>query len=249
MRFIRITGSILLVALAGCGSGGGISDAITPLTESRYTDDAKVLAVRLAGDSPWISATLAGAFDADMSRIRSAYPAVKDIHTFPGFVLNELIFDVNLNAPWIDRWRNGTVMTGDRRIDALLQTYNAVSVRSLGPFSVGEGFLVTLGQSLNIPAILIPFRESSSQFTSVTENGLGTGGSPDDIFFDSASHPRRYAFFKGIGDVSGHTWEFTLQNDGTITLKEYDGFPPFGRSARNLPQARLHRSESPSPNP
>src|SRR5205823_3320117 len=91
-------------------------------------------------------------------------------------------------------------------------------------------FVVTLGQSLRLDAILDEIRHASDSVVYVEGDGIGIGGAPNDIAHDRSGKPDRYGFSRGKpgSDTEATTYEFTLETNGTVSRHQYEGYPPYG---------------------
>src|SRR5262245_12765851 len=86
---------LLAFCAAGCGGSG---PSIPPADETQFSEDALILAAREA-TGPHIPADAAAQHDRDLTAIRAKYPAVKEVHAFPGFVLTDISVGLKLSAP------------------------------------------------------------------------------------------------------------------------------------------------------
>jgi hypothetical protein len=227
-RIVRwASAGVAVAALAiamGCGGGGGGRSQlnVTRGNAPSFTEDALILAARQA-DGPWLSADLAGEIDTDIQRIRQQYPQVTDVHALPDFVLNQLIVACETDAAWLPAWRSGTMHTGVAELDALLVEFDCVRVEPLTPWTESDTFILHFAQPLNTRALEARFEAASPSIRHASDNGII--GDSDRIDLDQSSG-KKYTFSAGWGDCPAgctgrHYWEFTLNGDGSITLREY----------------------------
>lgn len=259
--------ALLAVLTAGCGErvGGGSENSGAPAREEstrksvpeepiitaansvRFSDDAVVLASRMANE-PRISASKAERFDENLRRVREEYPRVEGIHARPAFVLDEMLISLRTGAPWRERWRGGKLETGDAEVDRFLSKYGADGVEPLLPPEEDpppeeraklEAFVIHFEGPLNVEALTTEFEASSKEVRYAEPNGLGGDG--DDIVFERTRDGSvSYAFSEGSGDcmagcIERRVWTVTLKPDGDMSLEESVDGPGAGeRRGREL---------------
>lgn len=214
------------VTLAGCGgsasvppgSGGLPAGVVTRDEEPRFTADGLLLASLSATDA-WIPLALATAIDADLVRIRSAYPILARIHARPRSEPKTLLVTLHPAAPFRDAWIAGTLTTGDTGLDALLTQFNATGVRHL----TGDLFVITFAQWLNTNRLAGAVKAASTQIRGAGENL--TVGDGDQILRSEVDGVRTYAFVQGWGDcpagcIYRHRWNVSIAPDGTLSVTE-----------------------------
>ena len=229
------TGSVgLALFVTGCGGGSDsgtpsktTSGAVTSRSEGNYSQDALILAAKRSQDV-LISADEAKQIDADLTKIRAAVPAVKDVHAFSDFELHTVIADVKPGVAYIPAWRQGTLATGDAALDAVLTQYHVTRVE---PFVSGEATTFTLKfeDPLNIPALTAQMNKVSSSFKTLSRSLYAGDG--DRIALSVTADKREYAFSRGWGDcpagcIARHIWAVTLDAAGVVTVKESGPTPP-----------------------
>lgn len=215
--------AIAAIALAGCGGSGsgpagGFPGAVTRDQEPNFSPDSLLLASQSSSDV-WIPFAYAASIDADLLRIRAAYPVLATLHARPRSEPRTLLVTLKAGAPFADAWRAGTLTTGDAKFDALLTDYNAVSVRSLS----GDTFVVTFAQWLNTTRLATAVKAASGQVSAAGENF--TVGDGNQIYRSVSGGARGYAFVKGWGDCSAgcifkHRWNVTVSADGALSMTE-----------------------------
>lgn len=211
----------VLACGVGCGGGGG--GQVTRADSTGFSEDAYVLASRVA-TGPELPAELVAPFEEDLKQIRAKFPRVQDIHLpLPDAVLKDVPLGLKLTAPWLEAWKSGTLTTGDAAVDALLTRHHVTEVRFQWAYSDHAWFMLKTGQPLNTRAFSALLKDSSPQFLYVESNGIVGDGSR--ITFEQAENARRYTFSVGWGDcpsgcIYRHSWEFTLVG-GDIQLREF----------------------------
>jgi hypothetical protein len=236
---------VVLALAAGCGGGAGSTGGGTAVqmstraNDGHFSQDARILAARLA-TGPRLPADKAATFDTDLGLIRAQYPQVANIHTIGDFVLTDLVVGVSQSAPWFASWAQGTLATGDPGLDGVLSTYGAASVRPIGVASESQAFVVSFDSSLNIKA-LAPIVKAANASISYTEQNFYLGDG-DRITYQESSGKRIYTLSHGWGDcpggcISRHFWTFTFGPFSALSLVESGTpIPPDGgRSATPEP--------------
>ena len=116
--------------------GADLPDSV----EARYREDAARLALRYlyeqdeeAADEqvelpePLVTSlynALARVYAARDLAARDSVVALYRIHTFPSPAMRSLIVAVDSTAGWVEAWRQGRRLTGQRRLDALMERYD-----------------------------------------------------------------------------------------------------------------------------
>lgn len=215
VRFAIACG-VALVALGGCSGGGAPAPMgnVTRDTEPGISQDALILAAGVS-ETPWVRLETAQQIDAELSEIRSAYPALASIHARGEEDPKSLIFVVEPGTSWLASWKNGKLATGEAGLDAALETYRAKGVSTIGE-NIG---VVTFDQWMNVKKLsdaLIPLSPSVEK---IERNGYVGDG--DRIL--EARPGASYTFQKGWGDcpsgcTSRHAWTVTRSGSGwTVT--------------------------------
>ena len=248
-------GAVFLLGVSGCGGGGSDNDDPAPptadsfisrATEGSFSDDAKILATREASGA-FVPLDVARAFDADLSRIRSAYPGVTDVHARPAFVPKNLLLIVKSSAPFIDKWDNSAsaasgvtdtdLITGERALDALLLKYDAARTTRAADAQGGRRYVLQFAAALNMAAVRDEFAASSANFISVDTNLLAGDG--DNIVFRVDNGSKVYAFSQGFGDcpagcINRYTRTYTIAPNGGISEQTTGTPPPAGGGVTGL---------------
>jgi hypothetical protein len=228
MKLILCALAVLLYitpCLYGCGGGGGGSGTVISRTNrAQFSEDAIILAARTA-TGPWIPADTTAEIDQDLHAIRAANPQVTDVHAFPDFDLNVLIFAVKTTSPWVNNWRSGSITTGESALDSLIHQYDPASIKdNLFESNGNAWFTLQFGGPLNMTKLAEKFQGISINVPFVNINGYGGDGNR--VTFSRPGSDKLYTFSKGWGDcpagcIHRHSWEFTLKPDGTISLREF----------------------------
>ncbi len=242
-----------LFGLAGCSSGGGTTTAFpvpspsaTPIagsvisraTENTLTDDAKVLATRQATGA-FVSLDQARAFDADLAKIRAAYPGVGEVHARLAYEPKSLLVIVKSTAPWFDKWQTSAsapatttdtdLTTGEATLDALLQKYDATRTTTYSPTGNEQRFVLRFAAALNMTPVASEFAQSSPNVTAADSN-IYAGDGDNIVYSVNSANEKVYAFSQGYGDcpagcINRYTRTYTLHTDGTIT-EQIEGTQP-----------------------
>ncbi len=69
-----------------------------------------------------------GSTGSGTSAIRAHAPQVQEIRAWPDFVLTEVLLGLDVDAPWLEHWRLGSLPTGDTMVDDLLRAAHATPV-------------------------------------------------------------------------------------------------------------------------
>lgn len=230
MRFKAFSGTLLIgatILLSGCGGGGGRTTGFNPSHVTRggeagFTRDALILAARRSTDVR-ISHDEATRIDAELKTIREQVPAVKDIHTLTEYDLHTVIAQVKPGAAFVSNWQKGTLTTGEAKLDSLLTDFNLTKVEALSGRGDGATFLLTFADPLNIPSLIGRLTAASESWDTLSKNYTAGDGNLIGLLNKDAS--RVYTFSMGWGDcpagcISRHTWEVTLNTDGSVAVKE-----------------------------
>lgn len=140
---ISATALCLVLFLFGCGGGGSRGDSvITRASEAKLDPDATILAAREVGGYVVPLSTAEG-LNAELQRVRSAFPETVNIHARPFYDPHELHFALDEAAPWLAVWKAGRLNTEVKAIDELLKTFGAQSVQYLSDEGDQVWFSVT----------------------------------------------------------------------------------------------------------
>jgi hypothetical protein len=194
--------------------------AITSLNATHFSEDAAILTARAARvvSGPWLCAKQAARFDRDLRHIRARFPTLTDVHAVPGFVLDQVLIQLDDHAPWRTAWMNGTVNTGNSQVDPLLERFRAAAIMPLTVHSLLL-FLVRFAQPLNVPALVSKLRSASPYFAVVQPNNVVALSATNQLTFEKQSGKRLYKFSFGCEGVtlqSQSTWEIAISPRGTI---------------------------------
>lgn len=226
--------------MAGCGgsstsSPGTGEDNITRATEGDFSESARILAAEEANKTGdvWLSADVARRFDADLTTIRTASPAVNGVTAFPIYDLHKIVVAVSSDAPWLDKWRSGVITTGDPGLDGVLAEFgpDKVTPREIGAVNGNYYFVLEFVQSLNMRPLAQRIKASSTSVVSSSPD-LNVGGG-DNIGWQSlgTDGSRTYTLSRGWGDCAAgcifrHSWKFSVSSDSkTVALTEESGAP------------------------
>ena len=243
-QFVAFAAGIFVLSAAGCGGSKSndtpdpTASVITRATESSLSSDAKILATREA-TGPYVSLDAARAFDADLSKIRAAYPGVSDIRARLPFTPKRLLVIVKPAAPWIAKWDASSdagaavtdtdLTTGERTLDAILLKYDATRTRSASSGQSGRFYVLQFAAALNMPAVAEELSQNTANFASVEVDALAGDG--DNIVFRLGSGGTKvYEISQGYGDcpagcINRYTRTYTLAPNGGLS-ETVTGTPP-----------------------
>lgn len=219
---------------------------ITADNEARFSEDALVLATRLAGE-PGIATDRVAGFEKDLRNIREKHPRLEDIHARPAFVLDEVLVALSAKASWRERWVSGDLKTGDAALDALLERYGANEVKTISPVVGGsrkerarlETYLVSFEGPLNIASLAREMESVSPEIRYAEPNGVSGDG--DDIVFEELEDgTESYVFSEGTGDclagcIDRRSWTVTVDEDGGVSPLRQSRDRAAKTRAKNLP--------------
>ena len=162
---------------------------------------------------------------------RDSVVALYRIHTFPNPAMRSLIVAVDSTAGWVEAWRQGRRLTGQRRIDALMEQYD-LSLEEFHRWSWTDIAVLSTAEPLNLRA-LAPLFSSVPSVTYAEPNGyLGDG---NDITAEAGGGEGaafwRLQYSVGYGDcpagcTARRTWTFRVHADGDVQYLGASGSPP-----------------------
>lgn len=175
-------------------------------------EDEDILGLELSGEL-LAPAALVAQIAQDLTAIRTAFPAVADIHVFPSWLPGVIVMSLSDEA-WAD------YEAGDfTEFNALNVEYGPVTVNPLNHNNLYLEFV-----ALYHPLVLAPIYEQVEGILWAGSTGIGGDGS--DIFTQQLG---LYTFKEGWGDcpsgcMFNHFWEFSV-NGGVVDLvDEYGDF-------------------------
>jgi hypothetical protein len=225
--------ALSLLSLVGCGSRSGTLKPAPPIAtpldgvvsranQADFSTDAQLLAARESTNG-YISAATAAQVDADLTAIRANTPAVASVHASPTADATSILVDVSKTATWYSAWSAGTVTTGVAAIDSLSNTYHATAVSTVVTYSTYSTFKVSFADILATAYVAAAYKTADPGIQNAYVNL--TIGTSDNITRQVTSTTRVYSFTHGWGDctagcINKHTWQFTINADGSITAVE-----------------------------
>ena len=222
--------AVLAIGVAGCGSKSGTvgsvatpsTTRITRATENNFSLDARIIAAR-ESSTGWISADVAAQVDADLQKIRAAYPALANYHALPEVDPNTILVTVKSGTAWLAKWQAGTLTTGVSALDALSTNYQAAQVKEVPAFSGDVVFRLSFANPMATKFVASAYKEAASDILSAEVNN--TAGDGDNITRTVAGQTRVYSVSAGWNDcpagcINRHTWAVTLQSGDIMELKE-----------------------------
>lgn len=252
-RFIAVPALLLaMIGTAGCESFLDPSPATVPIIpqpenieipaalETRYTEDAARLALRhvnetdgAASDDVELSPSLVSTFYNALVHVYGMDHPARDsvvdlyrIHTFPAPATHELIVGVDPARGWVRQWRNGQRLTGNERIDALMEKFD-LDLERYYSWSSGHAAVLRSAEPLNIAALAHRF--SGIRGVRYAEPN-GFGGDGNDIRAQVVDSGIRLDYSIGFGDCPAgctgrHTWSFVVDTNGRTTYLGSSGGP------------------------
>jgi hypothetical protein len=137
--FLALAGALFL---PGCGGRGSGEDYVTTRSEANLDRDALLLAARDV-EGYVVPLQIVQSRQSELAAARAAFPEFATTHATATYNGHELHFAVSNDAPWLASWKSGTLTTGVREIDDILQQYNAKSVTFLNEDGDQSWFNVT----------------------------------------------------------------------------------------------------------
>jgi hypothetical protein len=137
--FLALAGALFL---PGCGGRGSGEDYVTTRSEANLDRDALLLAARDV-EGYVVPLQIVQSRQSELAAARAAFPELATTHANATYNGHQLHFAVSNEAPWLAGWKSGTLTTGVREIDDILQQYNAKSVTFLNEDGDQSWFNVT----------------------------------------------------------------------------------------------------------
>lgn len=212
-------------------------------TRNLYKEDATRLALReilSVGSSDTgkveIPDDLVNTIYNGLSHIYSSENAAKDsvfnlysIHTSRWPVLHSLIVSVDSTKTWVKSWREGNRLTGNNKIDDIMNDYD-LELENYYAWSFDHAVALFSENPVNIKALASLFGPING--VRYSEPNSFAGDSNNITAEDKESH-WEFTFSVGWGDcpsgcISRHFWKFSVHPDGTVDFTGSSGSPILG---------------------
>ena len=99
---------------------------------------------------------------------------VRDIHTFPDIVLNEMLVQVDTSVFWVREWQAGNSLTGMPIVDTLMATFGFV-LQDFYQWNSGDFALLGTNQTLNLLPLLETFKDIDGVVEAFENSVVGDG--------------------------------------------------------------------------
>lgn len=217
-----------------------VSDAALPDSmQQAYYEDAARLALRELGRKTDLAAApvelpselvqhfyqaLILVYNAVDLPARDAVVKDYEIHTRAAPELYRVVLSVDTTIAWVKALRRGEALTGEPRVDELLQRYALKLERNSFAF---DFFVLQTQQPLNIAALAKQFSEIAGVYEA--QRSILIGGDSDIYASIKARNVElRYTFAWGdcpSGCIYGHDWQFLVHEDGRVEFVRDWGSP------------------------
>ena len=220
--------------------------ALPDSVEARYREDAARLALRYlyaqdeeAADEqvelpePLVTSlynALARVYEARDLPERDSVVTLYEIHTFPNPAMRSLIVAVDSTAGWVEAWRRGQRLTGQRRIDALVERYD-LRLEAFYRWSWSHTAVLGTAEPLNLRALArlfdpvpgVAYAEPNGYIGGGNDITAEAGGVGGEAFWE-------IGYSVGYGDcpagcIARRAWTFRVYADGDVRYLGASGSP------------------------
>lgn len=237
MRVRESVVPLTLAALLGAAGCDGLSISTVPVDDrplaeaqaALYREDAARLALRHVAlttdlaDAPAeipeaLQQTLYNALVRVYNADHDARDHIANIHTWPDPELSSLLVRFDGTAEWADVWQRGETLTGDARIDELLERYDLV-VEKFYDWSIGNYVVLRgTGELFNMARVAREFAQISGILTASPNSTCCDG---DDITAKPADDGWLLTYRAKWGDcpagcIEEHWWRFIVRPNGSV---------------------------------
>ena len=148
------------------------------------------------------------------------------IHTFRYPETHTLIVAVDSTKDWVQEWKNGNRLTGNQKIDELMETYN-LQLYHYYSWPILQAAVLFSEEPLNIHALCNKFKPIDGVIYAESDGVIGDG---NNITASIETNGIKYIFSYGWGDcpagcISRHYWEFKVKFDGIVQFINSYGDP------------------------
>lgn len=146
---------------------------------------------------------------------------VRNIHSFPDIVLDEMLVQVDTSVFWVKEWQTGNSVTGMPIVDTLMASFGFV-LQDFYQWNSGDFALLGTDQILNLLPLLETFKDIDGVVEAFENSVVGDG---DDIRFQQESGFATLEYSIGSEDcpsgcLSREIWTFRVYPDCVV---EYIG--------------------------
>lgn len=165
-------------------------------------------------------------YNATSLAARDSVVEIYIIHTFPHPETHSLIVAVDSTKDWVNAWKNGERLTGNSKIDRLMETYDLQLDRYYRwPWS--HSAVLRALTPLNILALAPQFQNIEGVHYAEPN---GYGGDGNDIIAAIESDFLKCEYSVGYGDcpsgcIYRHFWTFHINYDGSVEFVVSFGDP------------------------
>lgn len=148
------------------------------------------------------------------------------IHTFRFPPMHGLLVSVDSTKEWVKSWRDGNRLTGNRRIDGIMDKYE-LELDSYYKWPWSHTAVLFSEKPVNLIALASLFRQADG--VNYSEPNYYNFYRDDITAEDNGSH-WEFTFSVGWGDcpagcIKRHFWKFNVHPDGTVEYTGSEGSP------------------------
>ena len=148
------------------------------------------------------------------------------IHTFRAPAMHSLIVSVDSAKEWVKSWREGNRLTGNKKIDDIMNEYD-LELDNYYEWPWSHAAVLFSEKPVNLLALAALFEPVDGVGYSEPNGYAGDGNNITAL--DEESH-WEYTFSVGWGDcpagcISRHYWNFNVHPDGTVEFTGSAGSP------------------------